>query len=701
MMDKIKSFFQYNNYSQAVKNMAVIHIIFIIGLTLMTGIIYYCIPYPYYTYLTVILILAFLVATFDAIRSGKVRRVAIIMSIVFNAIYLPICFVGLKKLICVIPIYFMLGLLYTGILVAGKKGVILSVLEISYMSCVIFFYSNDSRFIKPGEESTIEMFAIIVALVIVGILSTIAIRYKVLQYSEEKEKLEYMHLNVIDAYNKKDIFLANASHEIRTPLNAIVGTVNLLLDEDLSQRVREEIYSILNSCNALMSITDELMDLSNTENKGLEIKARRYDFSELLSVIINMMAVRLMETDINFYVDIENDIPRYLYGDSQRIRQLFINILNNAVKYTKQGHITLRVRSEVKDKSHVIIFAEIEDTGIGIKTENLPKLFEIYKRDDDDEEKRTIEGNGIGLNLCREILDKIQGSISVKSEYHVGSTFFFNYSQQIDSFEKIVTLTNPDKYKIVIFERNENLSKIVHDNLKKLGIRADVALNRMEFETYILSGKYNYIFIASEKYSENKRFIERKIKDERLVILADISQSVTFANNGYILTRPLYAVNITMALLNESNSYSREVIRKGGFICPNTKIMVVDDNLTNLEVASGILSKYEAEIFTALSGAECLNMLRNIEVDIIFLDYMMPEMNGIDTLYAIRNMDNEKLKTIPIIALTANVTNGAREMFLESGFDEYVSKPIDINKIEMLLKRVLPREQIVLKSTND
>ncbi|MDO4965927.1 MAG: ATP-binding protein [Lachnospiraceae bacterium] len=700
MIDKISKFINNNTYSVATRNLAVIHAIFIAGLSFMTGIIYYCIEDPFYTYLTVILIFLFFVSAFDALRSGRVRHVAMIMSIVFNLVYLPLCFVGFGRLICVVPFYFILGLLYTGMLVDGKRGMLLSFIQIVVMAGVIAIYGNGMHLTEPGSESLIEMIAIIFALVISGVLSALAVKYRAERYSIENETLENMHLKVIDAYNQKDIFLANTSHEIRTPLNAIVGTVNLLLDEDLDSRIRENVYSILNSCNALLSITDELMDLSNTENQSIEISSRRYDLSELLSVIINMMAVRLMETDINLYVEIDKDIPRYLFGDSTKIRQLFINILNNAVKYTKQGHITLRVKGKLKDKGHVTIMTEVEDTGIGIKAENLPKLFDIYNRDDD-EEKRTIEGNGIGINLCRDILDKMGGSISVKSEYHVGTTFFFSFTQQIDSFEKLVTIKNPEDYKVLIFERNEELSKNIHAILKDLEIRSDIALNRMEFETYILSGRYNYIFISAEKYTENSRFIERKIKDERVVVLTDMSQSITFANNGYILTRPIYATNIAMALQNESNEFAREVIKKGGFICPDTKIMVVDDNLTNLEVASGILQKYEATIYTALSGAECLNMLKTTDVDIIFLDYMMPEMNGIDTLYFIRDMDNDKLKEIPVVALTANVVNGAREMFMDAGFDEYIAKPININKIEQILKKLLPREQIILKNSDD
>lgn len=690
LFDKEEISYELNNYN-------IVQIIYLAGLVLLSGIIYVCIPDPVYLYATILMCFFILAAFVDANRNGNIRMCAVFLSLISNILYLPFCYYGFGKLICCVPIYFVLGLLYTALLINGKLGGILAIFECVYLWGVIRVIGR----MLPGFEEVpptgIDYFAIIVAILIVGVLSALAIKTKAAMYDKEYNHMKDTHLKVIDAYNSKDIFFANTSHEIRTPLNAIVGTVNLLLDENLDLQIKDNVYSILNSCNALLSITDELMQLSNTENNGVSIADTKYDIAEMLSDIINMMAVRLMESGVNLYVEINKLVPRYIIGDGGKVRQLFVNILNNAVKYTKEGKITLRLSVDYVDTDIIKLVVEVEDTGIGIKKEALPKIFSDYRRDDEDAEKRTIEGTGLGLSLCKEIIEKMGGTISVESEYHVGSTFRFDIVQKMDEFIAIAKVREHENTATIIFEKDLEHAEALKKVLDVLDIEAVIAKDRMDFETSVLSGRYYCVFIDADKYTENQRFIERKLNNHRVVIMSDVSQSVQVERNCFILTRPAHVINVAMAYNNESDAFSREIIQKGGFTCPNTTILVVDDNVTNLEVASGLLKKYEANVITAISGKECIHTLESKNIDIIFLDYMMPEMNGIDTLYAIRQLSSENAKNVPIVALTANVISGAREMFLDAGFCEYISKPIDVNKLETALKTFLPREQLRVK----
>lgn len=689
--------FKPEEYSYQVKIFNIVQAIYFFGLLFLCGVIYICIPDPIYLYLTIIMIFAILAAFIDVNRTGKLRKCTIIVSVVSNFIYLPLCYYGFGKLICCVPLYFILGILYTVLLIDDRLGVYLSVLQCAYMVVVIKYIGTFLPGFYEIPPTPIDYIAIIIAFLIVGVLSALAIESKVTQYDVEYNRMQDTHLKVIEAYNSKDIFFANTSHEIRTPLNAIVGTVNLLLNEDLDAQVRDNVYNILNSCNALLSITDELMTLSNTENMDVSISEGKYNFAELMSDIINMMAVRLMESGVVLYVNLDKNLPKYLYGDGFKVRQLFINILNNAVKYTKDGKIEFRVTYEKLDDENINIKAEVEDTGIGIKESALSKIFSDYKRDEEDTEKRTIEGTGLGLSLCKELVEKMGGSISVNSEYHVGSTFFFNFNQKIVDCEVLAEVKDIDNTSTIIYEKDREHSAALDTVLKALGIPARIVSDRMEFETSILESDYQYIFIAADRYMENQRFIERKIKNHRIVIMSDISQSIQVNRNCYILTRPAHIINVVNAFNNENNGFSREIIQSGGFTCPNTTILVVDDNFTNLEVASGLLKKYDATIVTAISGNECINTIEKMHVDIVFLDYMMPEMNGIDTINAMRALELENAKNVPVVALTANVTSGAREMFLDAGFSDYISKPIDVDKLESTLKKLLPREQLRIK----
>jgi CheY-like chemotaxis protein len=204
--------------------------------------------------------------------------------------------------------------------------------------------------------------------------------------------------------------------------------------------------------------------------------------------------------------------------------------------------------------------------------------------------------------------------------------------------------------------------------------------------------------LANERYEEFETILNNRLIEENIVAFLDIDDNVQVKKAQTVLTRPIHALNIAALLKNETNTYVREISRKGGFTCPNAHILVVDDNYTNLNVASAILEKYGANVLTALSGKDCLRLLKDQDVDMIFLDYMMPEMNGIDTLENIRKMPGSKYVQMPIIALTANVVSGAREMFIEAGFDDFMAKPISIDKMDRILRKYLRKELIQLNT---
>ena len=664
----------------------------------MCGVIYIAIPDPFYLYLSMLMCFFIAVSIVDANRTGEHIKCAYIVSLLSNLLYLPMCFYGFGKLICCVPIYFILGILYTVLLINGKAGVLLSIAETIYMGIMIVHLGSQLPSFYAFNPTTIDYFSIVFAIVIVSILASVSIMTKVKQYDNEFKRMQEARIEVRDAYNSKDIFFANTSHEIRTPLNAIVGTVNLLLNEDLDVQVKENVFNILNSCNALLSIIDELMELSNTGNSDVSIIDSKYDFSEMILEISNMMAVRLIESSVDLFVEIDKDVPRYFWGDGSKVRQLFINILNNAVKYTKEGKITLRVRSKYIDDSVWDLIVEVEDTGIGITKEAIPKLFNEYNRDEEDAEKRSIEGTGLGLSLCKELVNKMHGDISVESEYHVGSTFKFNIHQNVYEIVNMVRFNNKTDKSSIIFERNEEFANALYNNLKSMGIDAVIVNDRLEFESSVMEDKYSYVFIANERYMENQRFIDRKLDNYRIVIISDLAQSIHPNRNCYLLSRPINIINLVNAFNNEVSSFGREVIKKGSFTLPDTTILVVDDNITNLEVASGLLKKYNATIITAISGTECLNIVDHMKVDIVFLDYMMPEMNGIDTFRAMRKLESDTAKKVPVIALTANVASGAKEMFIDEGFCDYISKPIDVNKLENVLMKYIPRDQIKVQN---
>lgn len=682
----------------------VTHTICIIGMMLLCVVVSVFFSNPNAIYLSFGICVLFLLTMAEANRTLKIKRSILIMAIVFNLVFMPAMFFLFDRNICVIPIYFLFGLMYSAILLDAKTAVILGIVETVNYVLLLFISRNTmtTGLDSPGPKDIyISYVGAMVSLIIVSTCACATIRFRYMFYRKAQENAERLKAEAMDAYIAKDMFLINMSHEIRTPMNAIVGTVDLLLDQDVSEHVSDSVYNILNSCNALLSITDELMDLSKAENGEVELYVSTYDLSDLLMEVINMMTVRLTESNLSFFVDINRNIPRFLYGDAAKLRQLFVNLLNNAVKFTPAGKIIMRVDYRIIDNDSIELIVDIEDTGIGIRKEDMANLFKRPEEDVESDDLLNLDGSGLGLAICAEIVNEMKGSISVQSEYQAGSIFTFKLPQRFTSMDTVAYVSDPKSFRVLVFEKDDAHALHVRKILDSFDIASDRAFTKQDIERLMNVNNYTHVFVSNERYEECEPVLNNRLVEENIVAFLDIDDNVQISKAVTVLTRPIHTLNIAALLNNVTNTYVRDVSRKGGFTCPRASILVVDDNYTNLNVASAILTKYGANVLTALSGKDCLRLLKDHEVDLIFLDYMMPEMNGIDTLDNIRKMPGSKFAAIPVIALTANVVSGAREMFLEAGFDDFIAKPISIDKMEKVLRKYLRKELIVYKNVSD
>ncbi len=679
----------------------VTHTICVIGMMLVCVIVRFFFDNPEAIYLSFAICVLFLLTMAEANRTRNLKPCIIFMSLVFNFIYMPEMYHLFNRSNSVMPVYFLFGLMYSVILLDAKTAIVLGSIETAFYSVLLFIFNKSMPTgLDQAAPKDIYMsyMAAIVSIFIVGLCAGFTVRFRFMFHQRANEEAEILKAEAMDAYIAKDMFLINMSHEIRTPMNAIVGTVDLLLDQEVSEHVSDSIYNILNSCNALLSLTDELMDLSKSENGEVQLYVATYDLSDLLMEVINMMTVRLTESNLDFFVNINNNIPRFLYGDVSKLRQLFVNILNNAVKYTPSGKIIMRVDHKPIDTDTIELIVDIEDTGIGIRKEDMKDLFVRNEFESSELENENVDGSGLGLAICAEIVNEMNGEITVQSEYRSGSVFTFKVPQRFTSMDTVAYIPDPDTFRILVFEKDGDHAQHIKRILDSFCISADFAWTRQDLERLINVNKYTHIFISNERYEECETVLANRLIESNIVAFLDIDDNVHVQKATTVLTRPIHALNVAALLKNETNSYVREITRKGGFECPNATILVVDDNFTNLNVASAILSKYGANVITALSGKDCLRLLRDHDVDMIFLDYMMPEMNGIDTLEHIRKLPGSRYTSMPIIALTANVVSGAREMFLEAGFDDFMAKPISIDKMEKVLRKYLRRDLITAKN---
>ncbi len=522
------------------------------------------------------------------------------------------------------------------------------------------------------------------------------------RYREKQKEL----LEKANKANKaKSNFLANMSHEIRTPMNAIMGMCELNLAEDISDTVRENSENIRVSGKNLLNIINDLLDFSKIESGKMELICQKYRLSSMLNEIINMAVARKGNKPIEFLVNIDPSVPDLLYGDETRIKQVIINLLTNAVKFTEHGGVILSVSS--REESYGInLIISVRDSGIGIEESAIDTIFSDFQQVD---KKRNhfIEGTGLGLPISKQLVRMMNGVITVNSEYGEGTEFRVVIPQKVVDSSPAVKIRNPESVRILYYIdkgfspesfAKENYSYILDTFSSSSSVKSVRCETLEETKKEILSGKYTHIFVSKAGYKEDKSYFENLSEKLKVTIVQDRTDAIPVGNKIRTLYKPFYSLPIANIVNNEKIAFENEDEKNYDsvdFTSPEARILVVDDNEMNLKVAKGLLKKYKSSVSVALSGKECLEILKKERFDLILMDHLMPEMDGIETLTRIRNSDDENIRKIPVIALTANAVSGMREMFLKSGFDDYVSKPVEILALRRALENWLPEEKII------
>lgn len=391
------------------------------------------------------------------------------------------------------------------------------------------------------------------------------------QVRREKRKAD-------EANAAKSIFLSNMSHEIRTPMNAIVGMAEILLRTDLTEEQREYLTNIKSSGNALVSIVNDILDISKIEAGKMELVEDVYELQPMLSDIRMIIQNRIGDKPVELLFEIDEKLPRKMYGDGLRIRQVIINLMNNAVKFTEKGYVKLSMKQEEKSEEEICLYVSVSDSGQGIRQEDLQKLFGAFAQVDIKKNKGK-EGTGLGLSISSQLIGMMGGKLEVRSEYGVGSEFFFTIRQK--------------------------------------------------------------------------------------TVSADIEEQETAEGESM------------------------------NFTAPEAKILIVDDNELNLKVAVGLLAPLKMQIDVAESGKRSLEMVQKKKYDMIFMDHMMPVMDGVETTQCLRKMEGIYYKEVPVIALTANAMTEAQKVFVEAGMNGFVAKPIDMRQLCAVIQKWLPENLII------
>lgn len=471
---------------------------------------------------------------------------------------------------------------------ATKKLLACEDKELMQRNLAIFFQTYEQGMMKVvGTEKICKMDKTDVKDDFDELLYSIYFVQDVTKEQENRRMLEESRAVAEEASRAKSNFLANMSHEIRTPMNAIIGMSEIVMqDTEISEKTMSQVNEIYNAGNHLLGIINDILDILKIEAGKYELVSVDYELPGLINDVSSIISVKVQETNLRFLLDIDPTLPRKLVGDENRVRQVLLNILGNAAKFTQKGSITLSVFWN-HNESDARIYFDVTDTGIGIKPEDLDKIFGEFNQVDT-RRNRNIQGTGLGLAISKHLVELMDGQLTVESEYGKGSTFHIDIRQEVRRYTEI-------------------------------GNSVAEALQNHQYSTIL----------------RNKQI---------------------------------------------------EIIPR-----PNAKILIVDDTRLNLLVAKGVMKKYEMQIDTADSGMKAIEMVQQKDYDIVFMDHMMPEMDGVDTTRRIRALGG-KYEKLTIIALSANVITEAKTLFLEEGMQDILCKPIEMKALDEIINKWLPVE---------
>ncbi|MDR2483662.1 MAG: response regulator, partial [Treponema sp.] len=503
----------------------------------------------------------------------------------------------------------------------------------------------------------------------------------------------------------KSRFLASMSHEIRTPMNAIVGMSELILRESLPPDAREYARSIKQAGANLLSIINDILDFSKIEAGKLEIVDAPYLLASLVNDVVNIIRIRITEKPVRFFTNVDAALPNSLLGDEARLRQALLNLLGNAVKYTSRGFISLTITGEALPAAgggaegldaggRICLKFTVADSGIGIQEADQAKLFAEFSQVDLQRNKN-IEGAGLGLAITRRLCMAMGGNLTLSSVYGEGSSFTAVIPQRVVSSMPFAQVERAETKRVLIYERRNVYAGSVSWSLANLKVPHRRAIGPRAFMEALEREPWFYVFCGYGLYKDIQPALAKLERKPGLALMIEQGNEANIPNARF-LSIPAQTLSIANVLNDVPDA--RDYFEAGGglsvvkFSAPSARVLVVDDIGTNLKVAEGLLAPYGMAVDSCLSGAESIELVKRRDYDLVFMDHMMPEMDGIEAAAAIRALGGD-YQNLPIAALTANAMAGMREMFLQKGFNDYLAKPIEITKLDAVLVKWIKREK--------
>lgn len=646
-------------------------------------------------YISVGSVIYFLLIAYFLNRFDEVNLFKYIVVLSTNFLIFPMLFYITGNVINGALLFFPLGIVFTFFLITERSVYIIFLLELIWY-CIILAVPllNYGRF--SGFTQRIPDNAGLPAYFVAAALAPIFIFiYQTINYERTKNQLSESSRVIESARFNKSRFLANVTHEIRTPMNAIIGMNELILREDLDPESRELAENIKHSSNQLLKIINNILEFSKLDSNKIELYPVKYDFKDLMTDIIGAVSNEYATENTDFYAKIDPNIPRTLFGDSIRIKQVFMYLLFSTVHKLPHSRMTMEVSGEVDINTNTVMLScTIAESGFGLSEVEIEAMLSAYTRYDS-RQKSDYKGMGLELSICKEILELMGGSLSIKSVESVGMSVHFEFLNYIIEDTPTVRVSSLSDFNILVYTKNAQDQSIWVDILGQFQLYPNFVSGPNAFRQAIENRRYTHIFIDDMFYPMLKDTIRSAQINDEVYILTEAGSIYSDFDNCKILRRPITCICVADALNNVWNEGDYKVAQKREAITyPEGKIIIVDDSIVNLKVLEGMLLTFNTNVTKCKSGAEALHVLEREEFDVIILDQRMPEMDGIELLHLIRKLDNANAM-VPILCATADFGPEVSRMLLNEGFQDYLAKPVRKFYLERMLRKYMPPELAV------